>query len=134
MRLLEGAALGTIITLIVGVFFVTVLQQVAIRTGQSAAVISAVLVDLVNGDRAGNGEEGALTINPTLVAAAQAKANDMAAKGYFAHIAPDGKDSWYWFAQQDYTFDYAGENLAVDFSDSGDVERAWMNSPTHRAN
>ena len=28
----------------------------------------------------------------------------------------------------------AGENLAVNFSDSQDVTNAWMNSPEHRAN
>ena len=33
-----------------------------------------------------------------------------------------------------YRFKYAGENLAVNFSDSAEVERAWMNSPGHRAN
>ena len=48
--------------------------------------------------------------------AAQAKADDMATKGYFAHTSPDGKNSWYWFKQAGYTFTYAGENLALDFS------------------
>lgn len=88
---------------------------------------------MANGDRAENGI-ALLTIDPKLVAAAQAKANDMAARGYFAHIAPDGTDPWHWFREAGYDFDYAGENLAVDFSDSGDVERAWMDSPTHRGN
>jgi len=34
----------------------------------------------------------------------------------------------------DTDFTYAGENLAVDFSDSQDVTTAWLNSPEHRAN
>jgi hypothetical protein len=29
---------------------------------------------------------------------------------------------------------HAGENLAIHFTDSGDVVQAWMDSPTHRAN
>jgi hypothetical protein len=58
----------------------------------------------------------------------------MAQNGYFAHTSPEGKSPWYWFKQGGYVFNYAGENLAVDFSDSADVERAWMNSPTHRSN
>ena len=33
-----------------------------------------------------------------------------------------------------YDFSSAGENLAVNFSDSKDVIDAWMNSPEHRAN
>lgn len=98
-----------------------------------AAVVSAVLVDLANGDRASN-DLHALAVNPVLQAAAQMKANDMAAKGYFAHTAPDGTSPWHWFEKAGYKFSYAGENLAVYFTDSADVERAWMNSPGHRAN
>jgi hypothetical protein len=100
---------------------------------EMAAVIASVLVDLTNDDRQDEGL-GTLTVNPVLVAAAQAKANDMAEKGYFAHNSPDGTTPWYWFKNAGYAYAYAGENLAVDFSDSKDVARAWMNSPTHRAN
>jgi len=98
-----------------------------------AAVISAVLVDLANEDRT----ELALPelkVNPALVAAAQAKADDMASKGYFSHTTPEGYDSWHWFRLVGYDYQYAGENLAVNFTDSGDVENAWMRSPTHRDN
>jgi len=124
------AAFGILIAL---VFVVSGLQRFIIASPQVAAVVSAVLVELANGDRASGGF-GILKINPRLVAAAQAKANDMAAKGYFAHTSPEGVDPWHWFKEAGYTFDHAGENLAVDFSDSGDVERAWMESPTHREN
>lgn len=98
-----------------------------------AAVVAAVLTDLLNEDRASLALSP-LRVNPKLVAAAQAKANDMAERGYFAHTSPDGKTSWYWFEAVGYEYAYAGENLAVDFSESGDVQRAWMRSPTHRAN
>ncbi len=104
-----------------------------IETNQLAAVITSTLVDLANNDRKQD-SIGTLTINPKLVAAAQAKANDMAAKGYFAHTSPDGRTSWSWFKDAGYGFSYAGENLAVNFADSEDVEEAWMDSPTHRAN
>lgn len=98
-----------------------------------AAVISAVLVDLANDDRAlANVPE--LVVNPKLIEAAQLKANDMAEKGYFAHQTPDGYDSWHWFEMVGYDYSHAGENLAVDFSESSDVESAWMKSPTHRDN
>jgi len=98
-----------------------------------AAVVSSVLVDLTNIDRSQEGLHG-LSVNPVLVAAAQLKANDMAQDSYFAHNSPDGKSPWYWFGEAGYSFSYAGENLAVFFGDSEDVERAWMNSPSHRAN
>jgi hypothetical protein len=110
-----------------------VVPKYAMRFPQVASVVSSVIADLTNGDRAAN-DLSMLKVNPVLVAAAQAKADDMAAKGYFAHTSPDGTDPWHWFEKVGYKYAYAGENLAIDFSDSGDVERAWMNSPTHREN
>ncbi len=107
--------------------------MIAGNSPQVAAVVVATLVDLANTDRTTN-DLSALTVSPLLTAAAQAKANDEAAKGYFAHNSPDGHDPWYWFSQAGYSFSYAGENLAVYFSDSAAVNTAWMNSPEHRAN
>lgn len=75
-----------------------------------------------------------LTPNQKLAQAAQWKAEDMAAKGYFAHISPEGVAPWYWIDKADYRFGCAGENLAVNFIDSKDVTDAWMNSPSHREN
>lgn len=119
---------------IVGLFVSTAfLARSVIQSGQLAAVISSVLVDLTNKDRKEE-ELGTLTMNPVLVAAAQAKANDMAEKGYFAHVSPEGIDPWHWIREAGYSFTYAGENLAVNFSDSEDVVSAWMGSPGHRAN
>ncbi len=92
-----------------------------------------VLVDETNQNRVANNLPD-LQVSPLLVAAAQNKANAEASKGYFAHTSPQGLTPWYWFQQVGYNFDYAGENLAVNFSDSQDVTTAWMNSPEHRAN
>ncbi len=69
-----------------------------------------------------------------LDAAAQAKADDMAAKGYFSHVGPDGALPWTWVLRSGYAYKVAGENLAVRFTDSSDVVHAWMASPSHRAN
>jgi uncharacterized protein YkwD len=132
-RLLEGAMAGAFAFVIGSVFLMSSLQSFFMQTNQFAAVVSSVLVDLANTDRAAYNLQQ-LTVNPLLVAAAQAKADDMAAKSYFAHTSPEGLDSWHWFTQVGYNFQNAGENLAVDFSDSADVERAWMNSPSHRDN
>jgi len=125
--------LAGILAVILLVFLASALDGLVVRSGGQAAVITSTLVDLANIDRTDN-KVGTLSVNPTLVAIAQAKANDMAAKSYFAHTSPDGHDPWYWFALGGYHFSYAGENLAIDFSDSADVEAAWMKSPTHRAN
>ncbi|MCX6715650.1 MAG: CAP domain-containing protein [Candidatus Taylorbacteria bacterium] len=98
-----------------------------------AAILPAVLDDLTNQNRQSQ-HLAVLTVNPLLNKAAELKAQDMADKGYFAHVSPEGKAPWYWFKQVGYKYEYAGENLAIDFTDSQDVTLAWMNSPTHRAN
>lgn len=104
-----------------------------INTSNMASVISAVLGDLTNTERTLNNLP-ILTVNPVLNKAAAMKATDMATKGYFAHTSPEGKTPWYWLEQAGYSYQYAGENLAINFTDSKDVTNAWMNSPTHRAN
>lgn len=126
--------LAILALIILGAFAgTTYLARDFIGSGGLAAVVTATLVDLANDDRSA-GNIGNLKINPLLVEAAQAKADDMAEKGYFAHNSPEGLTSWHWFSEAGYSFSYAGENLAVNFSDSVDVEEAWMDSPTHRAN
>src|SRR3989344_3688067 len=98
-----------------------------------AAVVPPALIGLANDDRATNNLLP-LKINPILVLAAELKAQDMALKSYFAHTSPEGISPWFWFGKAGYNFAYAGENLAIDFSESADVNSAWMNSPGHRAN
>lgn len=132
-EILGAASVITTAALVISIFVASSLDVVIIRSEQYASVLAGVLVDLANDDRADNRLDG-LTINPVLTEAAQLKANDMAAKGYFAHTSPEGVDPWHWFDEVGYEYSYAGENLAVDFNDSSAVNTAWMNSPTHRAN
>lgn len=98
-----------------------------------ASVLPGEIIALTNDERSQN-TVSTLGENALLDAAAQAKANDMATKGYFSHVGPDGKEPWAWVAGAGYNYSYAGENLAVHFEDSTDVVNAWMASPTHRAN
>jgi len=123
----------TLVTVLI--FGFSVFQATLVRTSTEflAAVIPAVLVDLANEDRT-DADLGTLTINPVLEEAARMKAEHMAQNEYFAHVSPDGVDPWYWFYRAGYSFASAGENLAINFSDSKDVSRAWMDSPGHRAN
>ncbi len=103
------------------------------KTKFLAAVLPGALTSLTNEEREVLNVP-LLTSNELLNEAARLKAEDMAAKGYFAHTSPDGKTPWYWLSQVGYDFTAAGENLAVNFSESADVTDAWMDSPTHRAN
>jgi|GEM_PF-1062195 len=112
-------------------FVASVVQQSGVRF--LAAVQPAVVLALTNTERSHN-NVGPLADNSLLDTAAQAKANDMAAQGYFSHVSPDGTMPWDWIARAGYNYSYAGENLAVRFSESGDVVNAWMASPAHRAN
>src|SRR5690349_13756528 len=57
----------------------------------------------------------ALKLNTELSKAAQAKANDMVANNYWAHISPEGKTPWNFVDATGYHYQKAGENLAFGF-------------------
>lgn len=105
----------------------------ATKTNFYAAIVPSVLTDFANDERRTFSFEP-LQWNSVLAEAARGKAEDMAQKGYFAHTSPDGITPWSWFKKAGYRYRYAGENLAVYFSDSWDVHTAWMDSTGHRAN
>lgn len=98
-----------------------------------STVLPAVVVDLTNEARAAN-QLADLQHDSVLDRAAQLKAEHMAQNQYFAHHSPSGVTPWHWFAKAGYRYAHAGENLAVHFTDSGEVVEAWMESPTHREN
>ncbi len=98
-----------------------------------STITSARMLQFTNEERSKRGLS-ALTSNDKLVRAAQAKGEDMLAHQYFAHISPAGVTPWFWMAKQDYTYQVAGENLAIDFTEAEDVVTAWINSPTHKEN
>ncbi len=98
-----------------------------------SAILPAVVVELTNTER-GAEATAPLRRNPILDEAAQRKAEHMVSEGYFSHFSPEGVSPWHWFDEVGYVYAYAGENLAVHFTDTSAVVDAWMNSPTHRAN
>lgn len=91
------------------------------------------VVELTNKERAAGGV-GELKIDPLLTKAALAKASDMMARDYWAHVAPDGRQPWSFITEMGYQYRFAGENLARDFSTAEDVVAGWMNSSSHREN
>lgn len=98
-----------------------------------ANVSAASVVSLTNDERADGGVP-ALARNSLLDAAAQMKAQDMAAKGYYAHVSPEGLTPMHWVDQAGYRYLIIGENLVVNRTDAGQVVDAFMGSPGHRAN
>jgi len=101
--------------------------------GYAANISPAEVIRLTNVQRTTNGLNP-LTESTILDSAALAKGNDMLAKGYWAHFAPDGTTPWSFFLKFGYKYSYAGENLARDFQDAPSAVTAWMNSPSHREN
>lgn len=98
-----------------------------------AAVVRSDIVSYTDEARTKEGGQS-LIESELLTEAAQAKAEDMATRGYFSHVGPDGEEPWVWIERAGYNYQYAGENLAVRFEDSKDIVDAWMDSPGHRAN
>ncbi|MBM3206000.1 MAG: hypothetical protein FJZ43_00015 [Candidatus Staskawiczbacteria bacterium] len=98
-----------------------------------ADITKAELLNLLNSDREKLGLN-TLSQNNELDNAAHLKAQDMIRNGYFAHQSPSGITPWFWFAKAGYSYKYAGENLAIGFTDSKNVYDAWVDSPSHKDN
>lgn len=137
------AILASLAVIAIGILYLPSASPVQItRPSQaSQAAVLAYATNINAGDlaagtnnaRAQNGL-GGLTLDSRLSVSAQLKANDMITKNYWAHVAPDGTQPWYWFTQAGYDYTNAGENLAYGFSTSDAVITGWMNSAGHRAN
>ena len=99
----------------------------------TAEVLQGAIASLSNAERekAGLSE---LIEDPLLNEAATLKAQDMAKNGYFAHTSPAGVTPWHWFNEVGYEYEYAGENLALHFTESEAVVAGWVGSPTHYEN
>lgn len=78
--------------------------------------------------------KSSLAANSLLAVAAQAKADDMVSRDYWAHTTPEGKQPWSFVDSTGYRYEIVGENLAYGFSSSDEVIRGWLNSPNHRDN
>ena len=113
----------------------------AVETDELAALRSHALV-LVNAARREHGL-APLAFSDRLNRAAQAHAEDMLARGYYAHVSPEGEDARdrYLAAGGD-RWELVAENIA-SCSPCAEVpaethveqfQRRWMDSPHHRAN
>lgn len=91
------------------------------------------LLDETNGERSRHGASP-LRLNAKLYAAAQAKADDMAAKNYWSHYTPAGEAPWVFVTTQEYDYQKLGENLATGFLNEKGTINGWMASEGHRRN
>jgi len=91
------------------------------------------IIRLTNETRAANSLP-VLKPNAKLDVAASDKLSDMATVEYFAHVSPTGVSPWYWMKRANYSYSVAGENLAIGFFTADETMRAWLDSPSHKAN
>jgi uncharacterized protein YkwD len=75
-----------------------------------------------------------LAVNSTLTSLARAHSRDMAARGFFDHVNPDGRSPSDRMIAAGYRYRMAAENIAAGQRTPREVVTAWMNSPGHRAN
>ncbi|WP_329137044.1 CAP domain-containing protein [Streptomyces sp. NBC_01476] len=101
-------------------------------TTDAVSAARAQILSLVNEQRATAGCKP-LTASSPLDTLAQNFSDEMAARGFFDHTDPDGKDPWDRAKALGIT-NLGGENIARGQADAQAVMDAWMNSPGHRAN
>ncbi|MFZ2500971.1 MAG: CAP domain-containing protein, partial [Minisyncoccia bacterium] len=108
--------------------------SIAFPSACFAEVSSSAIFTLTNADRISAGV-APLSENTLLDQAAQMKAEDMLAKGYFAHLSPEGYPFTHWIDMVGYHYRNFGENLSMSSSMTNeDVNNGWMSSVGHRAN
>ncbi|WP_022926754.1 CAP domain-containing protein [Patulibacter americanus] len=88
---------------------------------------------LTNEYRASLGLPG-YAVDARVTQAAQAHADDMATRGYYAHSTPEGAAFTTWLDTAGVSWQAAGENIARQNTTARDVVQAWIASPAHEAN
>ncbi|PKV89301.1 CAP domain-containing protein [Streptomyces sp. TLI_146] len=101
-------------------------------TGTAAAYVQQV-VDLANAERAKAGCSP-FKADRRLNASAQAHADDMAARNYYEHNSPEGRNAGDRMSAAGYDWHKWGENIHRGPKSPADAMRDWMKSPGHRAN
>lgn len=104
-----------------------------VQTAVASEISPVKVIELTNEARTKEGI-GLLLENEKLDGVAQDKIEDMFKHNYFAHFSPQGVSPWHWFDQNGYDYRFAGENLAINFTNAQSQQKAWMDSPTHRKN
>lgn len=128
---------GGVFTLIVFIVFLQIfvshLASSGLVLGEKVVIAPEKIIEETNKKRVEAGLPP-LRVDQSLMVGAGAKGSDMITNDYWAHVSPQGVTPWTFFLNNDYSYKYAGENLARDFTSASEVVAAWMASPTHREN
>lgn len=104
------------------------------KSGASEKSLTAEnLLALLNQDRLA-ANLSPLKANARLTAAAQAKAANMLQNNYFAHTSPSSLKPWDFIRAAGFDYSFAGENLAINYNNSYELEHDLLASPSHREN
>ncbi len=120
--------------LVGGVVALAVISAPLLESPHNPAAVSAADVAILTNKERSEKDIPVLQRNSLLDEAAQMKAQDMAANGYYAHVSPDGVTPMHWVGKAGYKYLIIGENLVVNRTDAEQVVDAFMGSPGHRAN
>lgn len=99
----------------------------------TAAVSDPAATRALNAYRAENGR-ASLAYSRALQTAAEAHAQDMAARAFFDHRGSDGSNVGERVSRQGYGWCFVAENIAKGQASLGDVMQAWAGSQGHRCN
>lgn len=102
-------------------------------TAQTVSAQASEVLRLTNNYRSQNGKRS-LVLDSELCRVAQAKADDMAAKGYFSHTSPTYGSPSQMLSSFGIGYRYMGENIAKGYTEANAVVTGWMNSQGHREN
>lgn len=105
--------------------------------GANLSSMEAEIVRLINKVRADHGLVQ-LQVSQSLTDIARTRTNDMLAKNYFSHHAPDGSTFFNILRNCNISYMNGGENLGnatpANCGSPGAFLNAWLNSPSHRDN
>lgn len=132
-RFIDRYGMAGLLLLFVAAQAVSPVMGGASVLGQQAPISTIEILRETNDERA-KVQASPLKINDELSHAASLKAQDMLQYGYWSHTSPSGVTPWSWLDKVGYSYSYAGENLAKNFSSANAVVAAWMVSPGHKEN
>ncbi len=111
-RPLRNAALVALCAAALAVATLAVSPAQAAPAARPARLDAQPLLTLLNRDRAAHGL-GPLVLDARLTAVAAAHSADMVARGYFAHLTPDGLDPFARIASAGIHYSAAAENIGM---------------------
>jgi len=115
----------SLLGILIGIFLLPNLAYLSDITAEN-------IINLTNQERQTAGLN-TLTSNQLLTQAATLKGQAILESQNFSHNI-DNKKFSSWVRDVGYNYSYVGENLAIDFTASEDIMRAWENSPLHKKN